>query len=231
MDIQAILKQYPAADALFRFCEDADIEQCRIQKLRAGNMLAHKYEPIEACHFIVSGECSAYNEFENGRHYMVSHFGHGMMIGEMELVAGLTHYLHSVHIEKKGWAIAIPAAIHAKWMNIHHTFARSAAERLAVMLCAQSWTSGEAKIFRADERVARFLMRACHAADESQTDLILSDTREQLSDKLGMSVRTLNRTLAAFSQRGWIQIKKGKITLDAAHYARLAAAWSEKASR
>ena len=226
MMLNEVLQQNSAVDALFRQCEYEALEQCQMKNLKSGTILAHKYEPIAWCYFMISGECSAYNEFENGRHYMISHFGRGIMVGEMEAIAGVEHYLHAVYIEKNGTAIAIPREVHARWMKRYPAFSRSAAERLANMLCTQSWTGGETKILRANELVGRFLMRLYRAEDKAA--LIVSDTRERLSDKLGISVRTLNRVVASFDQKGWIQLRKGKITLDAVQYKRLAKEWNEQ---
>jgi len=47
---------------------------------------------------------------------------------------------------------------------------------------------------------------------------VLRKTRQQISEEIGMTVKTINRALTGFCENGWMSSLHGKITLNAEQY-------------
>lgn len=50
--------------------------------------------------------------------------------------------------------------------------------------------------------------------------IIINKTRRQVSEEVGMTVKTINRILTRFGKDGLISTERGKVTLDTGQYHR-----------
>lgn len=211
MEWQKTVKKYPLIQKLFSSLEDVILQQCLLMTYHKNDFLCHKGTPITKCQLILSGHLSVYNEFENGKIYNIEDIHDGMIIGEMEISAHFKTYTASVAANTDTDVLVFPVSVYQHLMNTSLPFIQGVNTRLGSMLCQLSNSHGENLVYPAKDIIARFLIRT---AEEANSDpCVIKETREAISEKTGLSLRSVQRAIKSFADRGMITLDKGKINV------------------
>ncbi len=189
------------------------------KRFKKHEFLAHKGNSIYRCFFILDGELSVYNEFDNGKIYNIEQIRAGMIVGEMEIVAKIDVFSATVVANTDVLVYSFTKESYHEWMNQSSEFIAQANIRLASMLCQISTTHGENIVYSSREVLARLLIRMY--GTQPKATLILNDTRKDLSEKTGLSIRSINRVIRWFLDQNYLEISKGKILLNPKYIERL----------
>lgn len=201
-------------DPLFRPILDSvhheGVDFLRIKHFTKNEFLCHKGHEVNHCLFILSGDLSVVNEFDNGKTYNFETISKGLMIGEMELAAASPYYSASVIANSNTTVVEVPNDIYQQWSN-YPEFVKQSQQRLASMLCSISASHGETLVYNAHQLMLRFFIRSFE--EQSLEVFTCQDTRDVIAEKTGLSLRSVNRAIKSLADQKLITISQGKVQL------------------
>lgn len=217
----------------FRDCPDNVIAAMQYVRLVQGQVILRAGEPCEAVWVLLRGEVSGEDIQMPGNVYSFFAYSGIHIVGDYEPFAGLSETGKTVCAVTDCEALRIPAAVYMKWMrqDAHALFMRtqSFAQTLAQEI------SGERKylLYNARERLLLYLAGAFDkqkdsSIRESGGECMLDMTQEQLAQHIGMSVRTVQRSIRRLMEEGFLTCRGGKIYLTQEQYRRLLECRDEK---
>ncbi len=195
------------------------VDNCHIKKYNAKSIVVKKHEPVLCCYYIVSGELKVYNEFFNGKNYIFDKIAKGQIIGEMEVLASESNYTSTVECNTNCTLIVFPKTVYEYWLNTYHNFAIECAKRIGKMIYNTAVKTGETVVYSSSHIIASILVNQYQNSDEDFVKI--KDTRQVLSEKSGLSLRTVNRIIHKFNKIDYITLEKGKICISQQNYDKL----------
>lgn len=88
-------------------------------------------------------------------------------------------------------------------------------------LICSSYNRGERLFYSAKYVLLKYLVRQAEERGIRTAErVILNKTRQQISEEVGLTVKTINRTLTQFVKDGVLSIERGKAAFTAGQYRR-----------
>lgn len=199
-----------------------DLDGCFQLKTYPAHTLIHqKDSPLERIGILLQGTFRVVNEFENGNVFMIEMNEAVSFIGEVTLLAeaGTT----SVTIETVTDCLVafLPAETFDAWLRRDIGLLRAVSRHVAAKLYCSSYNRGERLFYSAKYVLLKYLVRQAGEQGAGSAELtVLSKTRRQISEEVGLTEKTINRTLAQLVKDGVLSIQRGKAAFSAEQYRR-----------
>lgn len=218
MEIRTIINHRENLRNFFELVNFDDIDACSYEYINPKATLLRSGDPTSFIWFLVQGEMWAFNHFLNGKKYSTERIIPGDVIGEMEIVAKYPKYISTVTAVSLCLVVKVPSEIYVRWMSTHPRFALSAAYRFASSLCRNATLVGVNNMLTAYESVGMLLCNLYHERNKDNKPLLLAETRQDLADQSGVSVRSVNRVIAKLLEDQHLKLKRGKILMTVESY-------------
>lgn len=215
-DIQNIIQNNQEIYKFFEKILFEYINECQVRYYKCDDIVVNQQYNAENCYYVVLGELIVYNEFANGKSYIFEKVVHGDIIGEMEVLTNSKTYMSSVECKTDCVIILIPNFLYRYWLNTYHIFAIDVANRLAKMMSYIAVKRAEILTYSKDKSFSNILISYC--PKNFKKAFFITDTHQILSEKLGLSLRTVNRIIQKFNKAGYISLEKGKILIKPEQY-------------
>lgn len=202
--------------------------KCVIKKIPAKSIIQRKDDALTSFSIICKGEVRIINEFDNGNLYTIEKNKAIDFIGEVTALAGQERT--SVTIEAMTDCIIIQLSLldFFKWIELDNDFLLTISKRVASKLYNSSYTKGVELFYPAIHLMLNFLINYINKDMKNGSNICIDMTRQQISEKLGVTVRTVNRTIKKLKDENLISINKGKIQIDNYQYNQLVEALEDR---
>lgn len=184
-------------------------------------LIRQKDSPLETIGILLKGSFRVVNEFENGNVFMIEMNDAVSFVGEVALLAGAS--ATSVTIESVTHCLVayLPAKVFDDWLRQDIGLLRALSEHVAAKLYCSSYNRGERLFYSAKYVLLKYITQQAESGGIRKTGrIVVAKTRQQISEEVGMTVKTINRILTRFGRDGLISTERGKVTLDLAQYHR-----------
>lgn len=206
---------------LFRNCTEEvkyymtliDIEADRTF-IKAGTECTHIF-------VILSGKVTGVEWPMHERPYSFKDFGPGDFFGEIECFAGLPQYRISIVASTKCRVLSIPSDAYMEWMrmDVDALFLRT--QENMRRLITQTAEARKYLFMEGKDRLMVHLIRKFEQRIPTPQLLELKQTRAQISDEIGFSVKTLERSIQKLEELDLIRVQRGKIIITQDGYRRM----------
>ena len=114
--------------------------------------------------------------------------------------------------------LVIPVAPYMEWLrsDVEALYLRTRENMRR--LISQTADARKYLFIEGRERLMMHLIRKYEQKQPLKKELELKESRDQLSEEIGFSVKTLNRNIKKLSETGLIDIRKGKIVISEEGY-------------
>jgi CRP-like cAMP-binding protein len=165
--------------------------------LKRGQILVREGQPADLLFLVVAGRLKVYVASPRGESLSLAVLGPGEVLGLFGVIDGRPR---SANIEalEDARLICIPAAAYRELLKTNAAVSLSVAEELAFRLRDLTGSAADLVFLDLPRRLAKLLVSA--AGDDG-----LSLTQTEIADQLGATRSSVNRNLAAFQRRGWIE--------------------------
>lgn len=184
--------------------------------IRAGTDCTHIY-------IILSGKVTGVEWPSYNRSYPFKDFGAGDFFGEIECFAGLPQYRISIIASTKCRVLAIPAQYYMEWMHIDSDALFMRTHENMRRLITQTAEARRYLFMDGKDRLMVHLIRKFEQKQPAPKFLELKQTRTQISDEIGFSIKTLNRSITKLEQLNLISTRRGKIVISFEGYIQMKA--------
>ena len=191
----------------------------QVETYGPGEFIHRKDTELERIGILLRGSFRVINEFENGNVLMIERNDAISFIGEVTLLAGAD--TTSVTIESITDCVVayLPVADFDAWLRQDIRLLRAVSEQVAAKLYCSSYHRGERLFYSARYVLMKYIVRQAEELEiQNRESVLLPKTRQQMSEEVGMTVKTINRTLTRFAADGLIRVERGKLLLTAAQF-------------
>lgn len=109
-----------------------------------------------------------------------------------------------------------------QWIARDIHFLRLVTHKIAYKLYRSSYNRGAKLFYPPTFLLSDYLLKNAESQNITEKgEFILKKTREDIRQELGMTVKTINRTITKLKESGHIDTRKGKITVNLEQYGRL----------
>lgn len=215
MGFEELLEKIPEMNEYLKNMPEYLKSTCIIRKVSPGEIIHQKNYKLDYFAFVCSGEHRVINEFENGNVYMIEKNEPIDFIGEVTILAEEEKTSVTLEATTECILLQIPRNDFEEWIKKDIHLLSLIAKKVAFKLYRSSSRNGAKLFYPANFILLEYIIQyAENNKIENNKNLIINLTREQLYEELGMSVKTINRTIKKLKEGGFIDIIKGKISIN-----------------
>lgn len=184
-------------------------------------IIRQKDSLLETIGILLKGSFRVVNEFENGNVFMIEMNDAVSFVGEVALLAGASATSVTIESVTDCLVAYLPAAVFDQWLRQDIQLLRALSEHVAAKLYCSSYNRGERLFYSAKYVLLKYITQQAESGGIRKSGrVVINKTRQQISEEVGMTVKTINRILTRFGKDGLISTERGKVALDAARYHR-----------
>lgn len=212
------LKKQTYMEMLFQNCTEEVKYYMRVMEIDEDETLIEAGEKCSNIYIILSGKVSGIEWPMQGRPYYFKDYGPGDFFGEIEYFADLSNYRISVVTVTKCRVLIIPTSYYMEWLrnDVDALYTRTKVN--IRRLISQTADARKYLFIEGRERLMMHLIRKYEQKRPVKKMLELKQSRDQLSEEIGFSVKTLNRNIKKLKEINLIDIQRGKIVITEEGY-------------
>ncbi len=201
----------------FRNCPAEVIQVMQYVKVSRGQTVLLAGRSCEYVWIVIKGEVSGEDIQMTGNVYSFFEQSGISIIGDYELFAGLSEIQKTVAAGTDCEAFRIPSAVYMKWMEEDKNALFMRAQVLARTLAKEISNERKYLLLNARDRLVLYLTNA-YGKWGGNGECIVKKTQAQLAQRIGMNVRTVQRSILRLEQEGFISYRSGVIHISWQQY-------------
>ena len=184
-------------------------------------LIHQKDSPLEQIGILLQGTFRVVNEFENGNVFMLEMNEAVSFIGEVTLLAEAATTSVTIETVTDCLLAFLPVETFDAWLRQDIDLLRAVSRHVAAKLYCSSYNRGERLFYSAKYVLLKYLVRQAEEQGvPAAGQAVLNKTRRQISEEVGLTEKTINRTLAQLVKDGVLSIRRGKAAFSAEQYRR-----------
>lgn len=189
--------------------------------LKKGGILIQKGEKADCAYFIISGKLYVQSEFLDGNVYQFSYLEKGAIVSDVEVLSGTYINAATLITAEDVLALKIPIKLFANELKNNLAFLYHVSTTMARNFSASSYDRGQNLFKSGINKVVLYLIR-CYEKDEYEEAIVkVRKTRPVIASEIGISIKTLNRSIEQLREQNIITMEKGKMTISEKQFLRL----------
>lgn len=196
-------------------------------QIRKGGILIQKGERAEAAYFITSGKLYVQTEFLNGNIYQFSLLEKGTFVSDIEVLTGTYINAATLVAAEDTTVLKFPLRMFENELKRNIEFLYYVSSGIAVKMYFSSCIRGQNLFKKGIHKVVLYLIHN-YETDEMESDLVkIKKDRGVIASEIGISIKTLNRSIEQLKKERFITIDRGKITVSGEQFQKLVD-WAER---
>ena len=219
MTLEELIQTYPDVETYFKYMPEELKTRYTIRKFPPGTIIHQKDYLLDYFGIVVSGDHRVINEFENGNIFMIEKNEAIDFIGEVAILAEKATTSVSIETLTECVVFMISRADFEMWISQDIHLLRLVAHKIAYKLYRSSYNRGAKLFYPPTFLFLDYLLKyATNHHIEASGEIVLRKTREGIREELGMTVKTINRTITKLKKDGLIDTRKGKVVMSLEQY-------------
>ena len=182
-------------------------------------VVSQKDAKLETIGILLKGTFRVVNEFENGNVFMIEMNDAISFVGEVTLLARAATTSVTIETVTDCLVAFLPLETFDAWLNRDPVLLRALSEHVAAKLYCSSYNRGERLFYSAKYVLLKYITAETERGGVRRSGkAVINKTRQQISEEVGMTVKTINRILNRFHKDGLISTERGKVVLSAAQF-------------
>ncbi|MDO5409402.1 MAG: Crp/Fnr family transcriptional regulator [Lachnospiraceae bacterium] len=219
MTLEELQKRYPDTKPYFETMPEELRSRYTIRTYPPGTIIHQKEFELNYFGIVCHGDHRVINEFENGNVFMIEKNEAIDFVGEVTILAGQKRTSVTIETLTECVVFMISRADFEAWIAKDIHFLRLIAEKIAFKLYRSSYNRGAKLFYPPAFLLLDYLLKFAASQNIEKTgSILLKKTRQEIQEELGMTVKTINRTISRLKEAGLIDTCKGKITMTLEQY-------------
>lgn len=189
------------------------ISQMKRRELAKGETIFSEGDEGHALYVVVKGKIKLARTARDGRENLLALLGAGDMLGELS-VFDPGPRLSRAHAVEDSLVYELPKAVLDEWLDDHLEMSRHILRALAERIRRLSNAMADLVFSDVPGRVAKAILDLGHRFGRMERGHVVVKhglTQEELAQLVGASRETVNKALADFASRGWIDVHIGSV--------------------
>lgn len=215
MTFEELLKLVPELYEYTKYMPKYIKNKFTLKRFAPKTIIHQKDDVLKSFGIVCQGQHRVINEFENGNIFMIEKNSAISFIGEVTLLAGHTSSSVTIETLTECLVMFISISDFENWIKQDIHFLKILSQSVSRKLYSVSYSRGERQYYSVRYLVLKYLLKQSESLFKSGDNLVmLRQTRQQMSEELGLTIKTLNRTITGLKEDGIINTHKGKITIS-----------------
>jgi CRP-like cAMP-binding protein len=202
------IERDPKIYEIMKSCPYELLRKMKICEFKANEFVLYQDEIYQTMYIVLDGELDIYVESENGKKYYLNTYRKGSYIGELEMF-GNHPYVSRVEAKTDIRLLEIEKDDFIKWVQTD----RNMNDYFIKTLCESSYSlcryMGNNALYSLTQRICQYLVTSI--TQNSKKDALVEISSEELSERMAVTQRSVNRILKELRELGYIDISKKKI--------------------
>lgn len=210
-NLQKLLELVEKDKAIFQLLRQCPYEILRnfqLKEYKDSGFVLNQGEIYDTFYIVVSGYLDIYVESDHGKKYLLCTYTKGDYIGELEIFQQAT-YISSVESRGDVAVLELNRSYFVKWIRMDNNFN----EYIIRTLCNNTYRMcvemGQNTLYTLKQRICKYLISNM-GTDGRQRFAVSS---EMLSQKMAVTIRSINRILKQLGELKIIEMNRGNITI------------------
>lgn len=220
--IENVLEQIPQKQAqafrdYFQNAPESVLSAMSLEKRNADRILVEEHEPIEKVFILLSGTVRAIDYRVKGSAYEHARFSGVANLGSMECMFGIATYTTTLVTVTACTFATMPRQVFENWIWQDIGALRAEATRMRGYLLEHTRENRIMLLLSGKERLIYLLVKLCQSKGAAE-HYLLSVNRQELAERTGSSVKTVNRSMKALEEEGYIRREGHKVKITQNQY-------------
>lgn len=193
-------------------------KRCLVKNFPPKTVLLKKDDDVKWVYIFCNGTVIVKNEFENGQLYNFTEVDSVDFIGEVEVLAGETQIACTVETTTNCTLLQLTKEDFMKWIECDHNLSIGIAKSVAKKMYPTSYHNGDIMFYSGIYKVVSFIIKYSDKISYVESRKCIKTSRQEIGDKIGISIRTVNRSIKKLKDKGLISVRHGNIFITEDQY-------------
>ncbi|MBT9240040.1 Crp/Fnr family transcriptional regulator [Vibrio splendidus] len=185
--------------------------------IEKGEAVFYKGQTTLYAYFIEEGELIVQNPHQNGETYFISHMTKGSFMCDLEIISGNFINTTTVIAKTDCTLIRFPSRQFLAALKSNHDFLFMVSQKMAEKMYRESYRLGDDLYKSGVDKLRVYLVKS-YREDNNGAQITINKTRQVISHEVGLSIKTVNRSVKKLKEQERLSILAGKIHITPKHY-------------
>lgn len=207
---------------LFRCMPESFAKEFIYKEVKKNENLLIAGHPTETVYIILKGHVIGLDHQTQGRVYSFMDFTKMYIVGDFEVFGGHTEYGVSICTTEDCKLLKISSNSYLRWIRHDENALFLRINNILTTLSFERRMDRKYLMMGCKERLADFLAKLYQKeSNPKEARFKVLKTQNELADKIGFNVRSVQRSISALENDNLISTENGKIMIDQEQYLRL----------
>ena len=188
------------------------LSRCALVKLDKGDELVHELDRFGSVYVLMRGTIASTSPLLDGGTYVIDEFHAPAAFGEMEAIGASPFYHSSLMAATDAELIRASGRDYLAWLSGDADALLARSRWVVQRLASQSSHERSLLAWTGEKRVAYALCQLYGEAGGER--LVVPLTRAQLAERVGVSTKTVSRSIASLVDAGMARLEGRRIVID-----------------
>jgi CRP-like cAMP-binding protein len=199
------------------------VEHIVSAKAKKGDYILKAGEPCEAVYFLLKGKVAGETYTDQGSVYSFLDFSQMYVLGDYEMLYDSAEHVISIKAEQDCNFLKLSRDHYINWIKQDVTALYLRTKNILSVLSFERRVDREFMQKNSKERLCVLLVRFYEVGTKDKNgNHTVRHTQSELADKIGVNLRSVQRSIAALEREQLVQLKKGKMVISQEQYEKLA---------
>ncbi len=211
-------QQITFLEQFFSRCQESFFSNVMLKTYPANHTLIDTNDTCSYVYILLKGRLQAIEESVVDEPYSFTEIHAIEIVGDFELFTKTPSRIITLTTLEKSLFLIIPAIDYISWLknDTNALFIRT--QMLIRQIVSQTKYDRHNFFLDNRTRLLYFLFKECNTAANSAFPVKISFTRQEISNRLGCSLRTVNRAISALQKENILSLRHGKIYISSEQY-------------
>lgn len=185
--------------------------------LSKGETVFYKGDVTTHAYFIIKGCLTIQNPHTNGEVYLISKLNEGAFMCDLEIISGKRINTTTLTASTDCILLKFKANTFLKALKNDNQFLFLVSQKMAEKMYQESYRLGDDLYKSGLDKLKLFLIKSFQEST-NKSKITIHKNRDIISKEIGISIKTVNRSVTTLKKQEKINIQGGKIHLDEKQY-------------
>lgn len=215
-------EKYQYLSEFFKYMPDIMIEEFHYLEVKKNEKILLAGEVAEDIYILLDGKVKGIDYSQAGSVYSFIDFSKMYILGDFEFFSNRTEYMISIYAKQDCKLIRISAGRYMKWLKHDENALYMRLKNVMEILTSERMMDRKYLRMGCRERVSYYLIMFYENNEKDLSgNVTISITQNDLADKVGFNIRSVQRVLAILEKENMITVRNRKMMLSYDQYLKL----------